>query len=153
MNRDSAKETLASLSPHDSAEWKVALARVLGSPGFEASERLRRFLEYVVEESINGRSGSIKAYTIAVDVFGRGADFDPNTDPIVRIEAGRLRRALERYYLTAGASDPLIVEIPKGGYAPKFRQREKCAGPEISGRPRSETKQSIAVVPLADLAG
>ena len=67
-----------------------------------------------------GRGDRIKAYSIAVEVFGRGVSFDPQTDPIVRIEAGHLRRALERYYLTAGHADPILITIPKGGYVPTF---------------------------------
>ena len=54
-------------------------------------------------------------YTLGIDVFDRDVDFDPQVDPIVRIEAGRLRRALERYYLTEGKNDPIVIRIPKGG--------------------------------------
>ena len=98
----------------------AALDRLLACPSFKASDRLRSFLSYVVSEALAGRADRIKAYTIATDVFHRGADFDPNSDPIVRIEAGRLRRALENYYLKDGANDPLIIDIPKGSYAPVF---------------------------------
>ncbi|RUU01460.1 hypothetical protein EOD23_21455, partial [Mesorhizobium sp. USDA-HM6] len=75
---------------------------------------------HVVEETLAGRGGRIKAYSIAVEVFGRGESFDAQTDPIVRIEAGHLRRALERYYLTSGHADPILITIPKGGYVPVF---------------------------------
>jgi len=72
-------------------------------------ERARRFLSYIVEESLAGRADRIKAFSIATDVLGRGSSFDGSVDPVVRIEAGRVRRALEHYYLVAGADDPIII--------------------------------------------
>src|SRR5262245_14454649 len=84
---------------------RAELQRIVTSREFDASERNHRFLQYVVEETLAGRSDHIKAYSIATSVFGRGQGFDPQTDPIIRIEASRLRRALERYYLTAGKAD------------------------------------------------
>jgi len=94
------------------------LDRILTSPDFDAPERVRRFLAFIVQETLAGRADRLKAYTIAVEVFGRGADFDNMNDPVVRIEAGRLRRALERYYLLGGRSDPLVIEVAKGGTSP-----------------------------------
>jgi hypothetical protein len=76
------------------------------------------FLAYVVEESLAGRADRIKAYSIATTVFGRDASFDPQSDPIVRVEAGHLRRALERYYLGAGREDPVEITIPRGVTVP-----------------------------------
>src|SRR5262245_38636533 len=93
------------------------LCRVLKSANFEVSERNKRFLEYVVEETLAGRSDHLKAYTIATLVFDRPGDFDPQADPIVRMEARRLRRALERFYLMEGEDRSGIrLSIPKGGY-------------------------------------
>ena len=102
-------------------EVRAQLMRILDSADFDASERNRRFLGHVVEETLSGRSARIKAYTIATSVFDRGPDFDPQLDSIVRIEAGRLRRSLENYYLRAGADDPLTISIPKGSYVPVFQ--------------------------------
>jgi adenylate cyclase len=101
------------------------LQRILDSPAFEASERRRRFLNYVVDEFLAGRADRLKGYAIATDVFGRDESFDPQTDPVVRLEARRLRRALEHYYLTAGRNDPIRIEIPKGGYVPICERREQ----------------------------
>ena len=95
------------------------LARIVESGDFQASERLRDFLTFVVEETLAGRGESIKAYTIALTVFGRGVDFDPMLDPIVRVEAGRLRKLLERYYFLH-PSDPVLIKIPRGNYIPLF---------------------------------
>lgn len=104
------------------------LARIIASTEFDASERNRRFLTFAVEEVLAGRGDRIKAYTVATTVFGRGVDFDPQVDSIVRIEAGRLRRSLERYYLTAGTRDRIRIIIPKGSYVPVFSTADAPAG-------------------------
>ncbi|MBY8976819.1 hypothetical protein KHP62_13430 [Rhodobacteraceae bacterium NNCM2] len=100
------------------------LEAVLGSTDFDASDRNRDFLKYVVDETLEGRGHRIKAYSVATTVFGRAADFDPSLDSIVRIEAGRLRRSLERYYLTGGSGNSLRIRIPKGTYTPDFEVSE-----------------------------
>lgn len=104
-------------------EVRAQLDRIMRSRDFDVTERSRKFLAYVVEEVIAGRADRIKAYAIATDVFGRDASFDAHSDPVVRIEAGHLRRALNLYYVTGGASDPLVISIPKGSYVPKFETR------------------------------
>ncbi|MFS8148609.1 hypothetical protein [Rhizobium sp. BR 249] len=108
--------------------------RILGSEEFHAPKRGRNFLEFVVNETLAGRSGFLKAFTIANVVFGREASFDPQNDPVVRIEAGRIRKALERYYLVAGRADEVIITVPKGGYVPHFEYAQGLplppAGPE-----------------------
>jgi TolB-like protein len=98
---------------------QIQLRRILASESLRLPERARRFLEYVVEETLAGRSHYLKAYSIAETVFGR-QNFDAQSDPAVRIEAGRIRRELERYYLLAGRDEPVIITIPKGGYVPTF---------------------------------
>lgn len=105
---------------------RAALERVLAAPDFTASLRLAAFLRYVVEATLAGRADAIKGYTIAVEALGRPPSFDPQSDPIVRVEATRLRRALERYYATVGADDPLVIDIPKGGYVPRFVPRTEA---------------------------
>ena len=97
------------------------LARVLASPGFTRNERLSRFLRFVVERRLEGRDGAIKESLLAIVVFGRPPDYDPKQDPIVRTEASRLRARLSEYYLGDGKDDPLVIELPKGGYVPAFR--------------------------------
>jgi|GEM_PF-144910 len=101
-------------------EIESELARIVDDPDFDASPRNRDFLRFVVSETIAGRGERIKAYTIAVEVFHRDEGFDPQTDPIVRIEAGRLRRSLERYYMLGGRDDAIRIDIPKGSYVPVF---------------------------------
>ena len=118
------------------------LARVVGSADFEASERNRNFLRYVVDETLAGRSSRIKAYSIATSVFGRDERFDPQHDAIVRIEANRLRRALEHYYLTSGRDDPLRIEIPRGSYVPAFLPP---AAPPLPARRKDGQPPSVLV--------
>ncbi|KRB50014.1 hypothetical protein ASE04_15635 [Rhizobium sp. Root708] len=132
----------------DPARVREQLAIILASPEFLASERGRRFLRYIVEEALEGRREQLKAYTIAQAVFGRDASFDAQNDPVVRIDAGRIRRALERYYLVSGNNDLVRITIPKGGYAPQFvivadrnpateRKREEKPSPAVRGAPTS----------------
>jgi TolB-like protein len=110
-------------------EIRAALGCVLASRDFDVPERVGRFLSFVIEEALAGRAERIKAYVIAVEVFGRRADIDVMNDPVVRIEAARLRRELERYYLLEGRNDPLIIDVLKGGYAPSFRWNDSRAVP------------------------
>lgn len=112
-------------------ESREALARILQSEAFDAPPRSRRFLSYVIEETLAGRADRIKAFSIATDVFGRGADFDAHADPIVRLEAVRLRRALEQYYEKVGHEDPIVISIPKGGYVPAFARRSLAPPVEV----------------------
>jgi len=103
------------------ADIRAALERITASPDFDKSPQLVSFLRFVVGATLAGRSRQIKAYTIATDALGRDARFDPQADPIVRVEAGRLRRALARYYANGGREDPIAIELPRGGYVPVFR--------------------------------
>jgi TolB-like protein/Tfp pilus assembly protein PilF len=114
-------------SPPLDSEIRDQLARVRASPAFDAPDRAQKFLFYVVEEALQGRADRIKAYSIALEVFGRNASFDAQNDPVVRIEAGRVRRALEHYYLLAGQRDPVLITIPKGGYVPAFTRFNQTA--------------------------
>lgn len=111
------------VEPLTEACIRAALARLVASRAFSQSPQLARFLTFVVEETQAGRGQRIKAYTIATDALGREASFDPQNDPIVRVEAGRLRQALDSYYATGGHDDPVVVELPRGRYVPTFRKR------------------------------
>jgi len=105
------------------SQVEAQLERLLVSSSFDGGLRSQRFLRFVVDQALAERSDRLGAYVIGLEVCGRSEDFDPQTDPIVRVEAGRLRRRLERYYLAEGANDPVLIEVPKGGYAPRFSRR------------------------------
>src|SRR5260370_16606507 len=118
------------------------LERVLSRYGLARSERLSRFLRFVVERHLEGRDAELKEPLIATEIYGRKPDYDPKQDSIVRTEAGRLRARLLEYYAGEGSGDALIIELPKGGYAPVFRQQEAVpkiqeAAPKITDAQRN----------------
>jgi TolB-like protein/tetratricopeptide (TPR) repeat protein len=115
--RDSRSASLAPIGPD---EIREELNRILFSQTFRAAEREKAFLRYVVERTIEGRSAQLKEYTIGVEAFERGDEFDPRRDTIVRTEARNVRRRLTRYYDEEGHGDPVRIELPKGGYSPQF---------------------------------
>lgn len=132
-------------APRGADDVRAQLSRILTSANFEATDRVRKFLSYIVEETLSGRSDRIKAFSIATDVFGRDAAFDAHSDPVVRIEAGHLRRALDRYYLTAGSSDATVISVPKGSYVPVFAFRDRPAISKPSARTLPLRRASLAV--------
>ena len=103
------------------------IKRILTSPEFKATDAQKSFLKFVVETALSGQAHEIKGFTVATQVFGRGDDFNQATDPIVSIQANKLRRALERYYLTAGRNDTVRIDMPKGTYVPVFHYQNEIA--------------------------
>jgi Tol biopolymer transport system component len=99
------------------------LSRILASETFKSAERSKALLRFIVQEALADRGSRLKDYTIGVEVLGRGEQFDPRTDSIARVEASRLRSRLDLYYATEGASDPIRILLPKGGYIPEFETR------------------------------
>jgi len=100
------------------------LQKIFLCPAFSVSDILRRFLTYIIEETLGGRSNTIKEYTIAVNVLNKPISFKPQHDAIVRIHAGRLRRALNYYYKEAGLADELEITVPKGSYVPVLNNKQ-----------------------------
>ena len=99
------------------------LERVLSSACFARSEGLSRLLRFLVERQLEGRGIELKESLIGVEVYGRSPDYDPKLDSTVRSEVARLRARLSKYYSTEGVRDPLVIELPKGGYIPGFRRQ------------------------------
>jgi len=112
----------------DAAQAAAALARILASPEFRSVPQLRAFLDYIVTAQLEGRQREVKGYSIAVNALGRDASFDPVSDPIVRVEAARLRRRLTEYYNGTGALDPVNIAVPKGSYLPVLSCRQTDTG-------------------------
>lgn len=100
------------------------LVRILQDDDFAATDQRREFLRFVVEETLEGRGKMLKGVSIAQLVFGRDESFDQQNDPVVRLEARRLRSDLDRYYAGAGRWDAIRISIPKGGYMPRFDPQE-----------------------------
>lgn len=139
------------LSEPEAAAVHEALARILASDAFRSAPQLSAFLNFIVERSLEGRSSELKGYTIAVEAFGRPPDFDPQSDPIVRVEAGRLRKALGQYYQGDGASDPIRISIPVGAYVPLFeRVAQDASEPERGSEPAESAPHDIHPAPLAE---
>ncbi|MDS1138565.1 hypothetical protein [Nitratireductor indicus] len=140
-------------------ERLVALEGLLASPFFKASDRNRRFLKFVIEETVAGRADRIKAFTIAVDVFGRDASFDATVDPIVRIAAGQLRKSLRDYYDNHGKTDLIRIGMPLGAYIPSFERSSKSERfwQQFSGVTRFLQKRlmslAILILPVGLVAG
>jgi len=112
---------------------------------------MARFLSFAVEHALAGTGDTLKEYVLGVEVFDRKKDYDPRIDPIVRVEARRLRAKLKAYYASAGKTDAVIVQFPKGAYAPVFRVRTTAAPRRRAVKPRG-ADSSIAVLPFANLS-
>jgi adenylate cyclase len=126
---------------------RAQLTRVLASSIFTSSQRLSRFLRFVVERANEGKADELKEYAIGVEVFERESDFDPRIDPIVRVQAAKLRSKLLEYYSSEGRDDVLVIFIPKGGYAPVFRRAESVPEKSSEGE-----RASLAVLPFVNLS-
>ena len=147
-------------------EEKLAqLERLLGSRILQGSENLRAFLRFVVTKAVDNQDASLKEYTIATEVFGRSNNYDSRSDSVVRVQAGRLRTKLQEYYATEGKHDRVLIDLPKGHYAPTFSYIEGTNGatapadltPEIASIPIKQSAikdnwMGLAIAALALLA-
>ena len=120
----------------DAAAIRAAMERITSSDCFRNSDRLCRFLRYAVEAHLAGNGAQIKEYVIGREVFDRDGDYDPRTDPIVRVEARRLRKKLDEYYAGPGREEGLRIGFPKGSYAPEFGTAASAQALPVPGRPR-----------------
>ena len=134
------------------------LKKITSSPEFHVTEQQLDFLNFVVSEALHGRSTELKGYLVATKVFGRTAEFDASSDPIVSIQANKLRRALERYYLVEGQRDPIRIDIPKGAYIPTFEWMTPIKADQDQGDSEVETLPedswpTILVQPFKNMTG
>ncbi len=143
MELDSSEPSIKS-PPED---VRLELHRVLESSDFRATPRRREMLRYLIEESLAGRARTLKGYTIGVAVFGRGDDFDPQADPVVRLEARRLRRDLDSYYVSAGRNNPLRITIPKGHYFPEISCNSSALPPVDESSSQEVVDQEPSTAP------
>jgi len=134
---------------------------ILASREFKDRPALQNFLRFIVEMTLSGQAHEIKGYTVATQVFGRSADFEPLRDAIVRVQAGRLRSALECYYANhAGQTFPMRIRIPKGSYVPIYEQHPRAEPRSdeppvtmVNGLGATVAGPSIAVMPMFNLSG
>jgi TolB-like protein/Tfp pilus assembly protein PilF len=165
-DQTSSFAVLASPTP---AQIRQQLEKILSSRTFRAAERQRALLRYVVEQAVQGRSAAVKEYSVGVEAFGRGESFDPRQDTIVRTEARNVRFRLARYYEQEGQQDPIVIQLPKGGYTPRFVGQEAppespvpalAAEPNANPTPRASvtnlkrgSRIAILAISVAVLAG
>jgi serine/threonine-protein kinase len=129
------------------------LEKIVSHQLFSRSERMVRFLRLTVERSLAGQAHQLKEYLLGVEVFDRKSSYDPRVDPIVRVEARRLRAKLKAYYEGDGRTDPVLIEFLSGGYAPRLTSRHvRDPEPDASPRPKAGVI-TVAVLPFADLGG
>jgi TolB-like protein/tetratricopeptide (TPR) repeat protein len=134
-------------------EVRAQVVRMIASDDFIRSPQLGAFLRFVVDAVLQGKSERIKAYTIGVDVLRRDTSFDPQIDPIVRVEATRLRRTIDRYYAGIGNADVIRVDLPRGSYVPTFtRPTSPGSQPQAAVAPSRSTRiiaaAAVAVVAI-----
>src|SRR5947208_5619235 len=134
-------------------QFLAEIDRLTGSHVLHGSESLCKLLRYLAEHALHHPGVPLKEYQIATEVFGRPADFDPQSDSTIRVQAGRLRMKLAEYYSSEGADDPLVVELPKGTYVLSFHQRAHLpaweAKPEVA--PEAQPKVRRATIALSVL--
>src|SRR6185295_550171 len=102
---------------------KIQIQRIVSSKAFKTSEGHRNLLNYLADKSLGGEAHNLKEYTVGLDVFGKPPSYDPRQESVVRMHVGRLRQKLAEYYRTDGVDDPIIVDLPKGGFALTFDAR------------------------------
>lgn len=156
-------------SESDIGSIRSQLFRILRSERFSRSDRRRQLLDFIVNETLAGRGEQLKGYTIGLEVFGKPPSFDPIADAIVRVEAGRLRNNLRRYYRDIGQFDPVYIDLPRGAYAPQFVLRRPAKpdssqaatpddtfGDSVQGQSESlldlRGRPTVAVLPLVNLS-
>jgi hypothetical protein len=130
----------ASIPPH---LIEHELEKILASPVFASSHRLVRFLRFVVEQVLKNEADRLKEYLLGISVFDREESYDPRTDPIVRVEASRLRTKLREYYDTDGRTDPILIELPKGTYVPHITPKVGELEPTAAGTPRFGSRRAF----------
>jgi len=131
----SSQETLETSPLTDAPKVREQLERLLAHPLFANSKRYPALLAYTVEQTLLGNGGELKERSIAVEVFGRAPSYDANSDPVVRITAGEVRKRLTQYYYDPSHRGELIIELPIGSYVPVFRGPER---PAIEAEPVPE---------------
>jgi tetratricopeptide (TPR) repeat protein len=142
---------------------RETLERLLASETFGRSERARKLLRYLVEREQAGEADKLKGFSIAMDVFGKDGDFDPATDAVVRVQAGRLRELLQNYFANEGVTEPVRIAIPRGGYVPSYelnairlpagpgpvRRADEPIPPELPEEPRTGAHSAALMSPPA----
>jgi TolB-like protein len=139
------------MCPQPPGEIRTQLQKVLASTAFANAERMRRFLEFVIEHTLSSPNEHLKEMMIGIELYAGHGEFDPRITAVVRVDASRVRTKLREYYMSEGAADPLVIDLPKGSYTPVFREGSIQVDP---ARPTttSFTEPSIVVLPFSNLS-
>lgn len=129
------------------------LQKIFTDAFFINSDILRRFLTFIVDETLSGHADWLKEYTIGINVLNKSADFKPQDNGIVRIHAGRLRRALNSYYSRMGVFDSIQITIPKGGYIPIFSENCQAKKQEAGTNDQGIASNTVAQPSSPDTIG
>ncbi len=138
-------------SEADADRIRVHLEDVLASDAFARTIQIKQFLRYIVEVTLDGGADRLKAYAIAVDVFGKSPEHDPGSDAIVRVQARKLRARLNRYYANEGQGAGIHIHVPKGSYVPQLKIRSAAAHP-AKAAPKL-VRVSVSVSPFKNVSG
>src|SRR5215475_2746629 len=114
---------------------QAQIQRILQSKTFRTSEVHRNLLQYLSEKSLAGEADSLKEYTVGLAVFAKPESYDPRQESTVRLHVARLRQQLAEYYRTEGTEDPIIVDLPKGGFRVTFEPRAAAAPAIVPAEP------------------
>src|SRR5262249_2722725 len=114
------------------ASVRLELRRILATDLFQRSARLSAFLRFVTERTLAGESAMLKEQVLGSELYGKGPEFDGGTDPVVRVDARRLRDKLREYY-AASPLDPVVISLSKGCYVPAFEVNGKTPPPNAGG--------------------
>ncbi len=139
----------SSITEDDAELVEHQLASILASPHFKSAKQMQNFLQYIVRKTLAGKGENLKQYTIAVETLGFPVDFDSDTNPVVRIMAGRVRDRLEKYYDNEGVNDPLVITVPKGSYTPLFEKKARTHQLPKAKKGHSKTPK-LAVLCFSD---
>src|SRR3984893_6406464 len=128
---------------------QTQIQRILHSKVFRTSEVQRNLLHYLAEKSLAGGADTLKEYTVGLDVLGKPPSYDPRQESVVRMHVARLRQKLAEYYRTEGAQDPIIVDLPKGGFKVTFESRPLVLPEVVPAVPSSRRREWILAASLA----
>jgi hypothetical protein len=132
---------------------QTQIQRIIQSKAFRTSEVHRNLLHYLADRSLAGQADSLKEYTVGLDVFSKPASYDPRQESVVRMHVARLRQKLAEYYRTEGVNDPVIVELPKGGFRVTFEQRELPPDPPAEAPPTPAARVQSRLANVKILSG
>lgn len=144
-----ANDTWESIPLADAARIREQLQRLLAHPLFANSKRYPALLAYTVEQTLLGNGGELKERSIGVEVFGRAPTYDANSDPVVRITAGEVRKRLTQYYYDPAHRGELVIELPTGSYVPAFREAERGPEPEGVAEPFASGSEALSAAAQA----